>query len=137
MPSDETLVTLTLSLEAVEGVDPNTTHQWAQQLLREIRTLEVTSASFARDETAPPGTKVVEPISLGTILTIVAPILIPQVFRLVEHWMQRHERQPLIIEAERNGQKVKIVIPASVKPEQVSQYVQTVMRGLALEVEGR
>ena len=60
-----------------------------RQLLSELRELDVESAELAKGDSAPSGTKSVDPVMLGNIAIAVLPAFLPKVVDTVQAWMTR------------------------------------------------
>jgi len=60
-----------------------------RQLLSELRELDVESAELAKGDSAPSGTKSVDPIMLGNIAIAVLPAFLPKVVDTVQAWATR------------------------------------------------
>jgi hypothetical protein len=60
-----------------------------RQLLSELRELDVESAELAKGESAPRGTKSVDPVLMGNIAIAVLPAILPNVISLVQAWASR------------------------------------------------
>ena len=60
-----------------------------RQLLSELRELDVESAELAKGDSAPSGTKSVDPVMLGNIAIAVLPAFLPKVVDTVQAWATR------------------------------------------------
>ena len=60
-----------------------------RQLLSELRELNVESAELAKGDSAPSGTKSVDPVLMGNIAIAVLPAVLPSVIGLVQAWATR------------------------------------------------
>ena len=60
-----------------------------RQLLSELRGLDVESAELATGDSAPSGTKSVDPVMLGNIAIAVLPAFLPKVVDTVQAWVMR------------------------------------------------
>lgn len=60
-----------------------------RQLLSELRELDVESAVLAKGDSAPSGTKSVDPVMLGSIAIAVLPAFLPKVVDTVQAWATR------------------------------------------------
>jgi len=63
--------------------------QMTRQLLAELREMDVESAELAKGDSAPSGTKSVDPVMMGNIAIAVLPSVLPNVIGLVQAWMTR------------------------------------------------
>ena len=60
-----------------------------RQLLSELRELDIESAELAKGDSAPSGTKSVDPVMLGNIVIAVLPAFLPKVVDTVQAWATR------------------------------------------------
>jgi len=60
-----------------------------RQLLSELRELNVESAELAKGDSAPSGTKSVDPVVLGNIAIAVLPAFLPKIVDTVQSWATR------------------------------------------------
>jgi hypothetical protein len=61
----------------------------ARQLLSELREMEVESAELTRGDSAPAGTKSVDPVMAGSIAIAVLPTLLPKIVEGIQAWVLR------------------------------------------------
>lgn len=99
---------LVLSIKADPETDAEELEELTRQLREEIMELDVESADFAGVEEVPAGAKVVEPISLGTVLVTLLATggVITTLINAIQAWLTRHERQSITIEID--GDKLEI-----------------------------
>jgi len=113
-----------LELRLEVSVNDSTTDEldWTtRQLLAELRDTNVESAELAGDETAPRGTKAVDPVTLGAIAIVVLPTVLPKVIELVQAWMLRGQGRVVKFKGKIAGQNITF----EGQPEDLQKLIST------------
>jgi hypothetical protein len=123
---------LTLAVEGTPDSDPEELAQLTSQLRNQLLQLDVESVELVRRGEAPPGSKVVDPITIGTLVVTLAPSVIQAVIAFVQNW---HKNRPV--------SSVKIALGddslelTDVSAERVEQLTRAFMARHPLIVEDR
>lgn len=101
-------IQLTLTLDPDSSLDSEGLQNLTLQLREEILELDVEDAKLGRLATAPDGSKVVEPFSLGTIVVtlLAAGGVITTLINAIQSWLTRHDRRSITLEID--GDKLQI-----------------------------
>ena len=92
-------IQIRLDIQGDEDTDEREMADLTQQLQEEVLTVDVESADLPPRESAPPGAKAADPISLGTILVAMAAGGTFGVLANVLHsWITRHDRISVSVE---------------------------------------
>jgi len=92
-----------------------------RQLLSELRELDVESAELAKGDSAPIGTKSVDPVLMGNIAIAVLPAILPNVISLVQGWASRGQGR--IVKFKGRG------IEFEGSPEELQKFLATFEKG--------
>jgi hypothetical protein len=98
-----------LTLDAGPRADAEELEQLTRQLRAELLELDVESVNLLKAGKAPERTKVVEPISWGTILLTLAASggVLTSLINLLQSWLNRHENSSLILEIQGDRLELK------------------------------
>lgn len=99
---------LVVNLDAGPEADDEDLAYRTHQLRRELLELDVESVDLVRADEAPPGAKVVEPFSWGTLIITLAAsggVLVPTI-NTIQAWLLRDEQRSVTLEID--GDKLEI-----------------------------
>ena len=85
---ENTKAEFNIEVSAADATDEEL-DRMTRQLLSELRELNVESAELAKGESAPTGTKSVDPIIMGNIAVAVLPSFLPKLVDFVQAWTSR------------------------------------------------
>ena len=80
--------------------------QMTRQLLSEVREMDVESAELTAGETAPVGTKAVDPVQIGSLAVTVLPALLPKLIEAVQAWAMRGSNRTVKFKGKIGGQVI-------------------------------
>jgi hypothetical protein len=89
-PQQRATERLTLAIEGTPDSDREELAQLTGQLRSQLLELDVERVDLVRGGQAPPGSKVVDPITIGAIIITLAPTVIQAVVGLVQNWHKDH-----------------------------------------------
>jgi hypothetical protein len=89
-PQQRATERLTLEIEGTPDSDREELAQLTGQLRSQLLELDVERVDLVRGGQAPPGSKVVDPITIGAIIITLAPTVIQAVVGLVQNWHKDH-----------------------------------------------
>ena len=78
-----------------------------RQLLRELREADVESAELAKSDSAPQGTKSIDPVTIGSIVVAVVPAVVPKVFEMAQAWATRGQGRTVKFKGKVGGQMIE------------------------------
>lgn len=116
-----------LSISLRDNVDDDELDRLTRQLRDEIDELDVEAARLARG-TPEPGAKG-DPITIGGIVVALASAgVFTGLVELLKSWALRREGRTVTLKAKAGDQEVELTYsPAETSPEQMTQFVNTVM----------
>ena len=79
----------------------------ARQLLSELRDMDVESAELAKGDSAPSGTKSVDPVTIGSIAIAVLPTMLPKVVDGIQAWALRGNNRTVKFKGKVGGQAIE------------------------------
>ena len=89
-PQQRATERLTLAIEGTPDSDREELAHLTGQLRSQLLELDVERVDLVRGGQAPPGSKVVDPITIGAIIITLAPTVIQAVVGLVQNWHKDH-----------------------------------------------
>jgi hypothetical protein len=76
--------------------------------------------------TAPQGTRVVDPITLGVLMLTILPAAIPPLIKLIQDWATRAEGREVEIELHSpKGRSARIKVSGNVSAEKIDELIET------------
>lgn len=126
MPSspDPAAAAPAVTLSAVVGeadADPERVDSLARYLLTELRELDDVDVALTREGEAPPGSKVVDPITIGGLLiTLLSSQALPHVIELIRGWLGRGaERETRAVKLELDGDSLELTAATAEEQERL------------------
>ncbi len=131
LSSNENPINLTLHVEYDEHIDADTVDRLTRALAMEMRALDIESVTTSGPGVAaPPGTKAIDPFSLGALFVGVLPEALPKVLEYIYAWATRGANPTVKIKAQRGDRLVEVEYPKSMALDDVEQHVTMVLRVL-------
>jgi len=115
---------LQLEISAEDASTEDIDHM-ARQLLSELRETEVESAELAHGGPAPTGTKAIDPVTTGTIVMTVLPVVLPKVIDMVQAWATRRNGRTVKFKGKIGKQEIEFEGP----PEELKKLLETLGGG--------
>ncbi len=101
------------------------------QLRAELEDLDVESVGFMRDRAVPEGAKVLDPVTLGTLIVVVLPTVLPKVMEFIQAWTLRDEGHTVKIKVQRGDRSIEVEYPKAMTPEEAKKHIDLVMDELS------
>jgi hypothetical protein len=79
----------------------------ARQLVSELKEMEVESVNLASGESAPAGTKAVDPVTTGAIVLAVLPTFLPKIVDFIQAWSLRGQGRIVKFKGKISGQVIE------------------------------
>ncbi len=131
MSLDVNMATLTLSIDTQDDVDADELNRLTGQLRAELEDLDVESVGFMRDRAVPEGAKVLDPVTLGTLIVVVLPTVLPKVMEFIQAWTLRDEGHTVKIKVQRGDRSIEVEYPKAMTPEEAKKHIDLVMDELS------
>jgi hypothetical protein len=126
VPPDVNTVTLILQIDAQADFDAEKLRQLTGYLRSELKDMDLESVTDVRNQAVPPGAKVVDPLTLGAIIVVVLPEVLPKVLEYIQAWTLRHEGQTIKIKAQHGDRSVDVEYPLSMSPDEAKKHIDMV-----------
>jgi hypothetical protein len=81
--------------------------QMTRQLLRELREMNLESASLVKSGHIPSGTKSADPVTIGALAVVVLPNLLPKVVEAIQAWALRGQGKTVKFKGKINGTMIE------------------------------
>lgn len=132
----EELLDLTISLQ--DRVDQDELDRLTRQLCNEINELDVEDVYLAKGSELPVGAKG-DPITVGSIVVALASAgVFTGLVELIKSWALRREGRTITVRAKVGEREVELAYsPAETSPEEMIQFVDTVMGTLQKRTRSR
>lgn len=103
--SDSETIHFNITVSAPDHTDDEH-DQLTRQLLRDLKDLDVESATLARGDAAPSGAKAAEVITTGTIALAVLPTMLPKVLEFLQAWSLQGKGRMIKFKGKIAGQNI-------------------------------
>ena len=130
-PLDVNTVTLMLHIDAQADVDAEKLSQLTGYLRSELEDMDIESVTDVRNQAAPPGAKVVDPLTAGALIVAVLPAVLPKVMEFIQAWTLRGEGHTVKIKAQRGDRSVEVEYPMRMAPDEAKKHIDMVMDTLS------
>lgn len=125
MTEETSAIPFALVIDLEPGSTPEELDEATRQLLDELAQAEVESAHLAPSGPAPEGSKTADPVTVGAIVVLVLPTLLPKLVDFVQAWALRGQGRVTKfkgkvaghdIEFEGTGEELKAVLATLAAP---------------------
>jgi hypothetical protein len=104
---------------------------YTYSLYNDIQEIGVEKISLSRKEVYATGEKSIDPITLGTILLTISPLVLTSLLQLIHDWSLRHKDQTIKISYKnRKGEELKIELPVDMSKQDSQDCVDLVIGAL-------
>jgi hypothetical protein len=130
VPPDVNTITLMLHIDA-QNIDTDKLIQLTGYLRSELQDMDIESVMDVRNQVVPPGAKVVDPLTVGALLIVVLPAVLPKVMEFIQSWTLRGEDRTVKIKARRGDRSVEVEYPMRMTPDEAKKHMDMVMDRLS------
>lgn len=131
VPSDVNTVTLMLHIDAQADIDTDKLSQLTGYLRSELEDMDIESVTDVRNQVVPPGAKVVDPLTAGSLIVAVLPEVLPKVMEFIQAWTLRGEGHTMKVKAQRGDRSVEVEYPMRMAPDEAKKHIDMVMDTLS------
>ncbi len=127
MEHDMHVAQLTLQIDADAAYHAEELDRLTRQLRDELQDVpEVESAELLKGGTAPAGSKVVDPITIGALLIAILPGAIPKLLEVINGWSMRGENRKIKIKTQVGDRAVEVeYAPSTMSQQELKTLVET------------
>lgn len=131
IPPDVNTVTLMLHIDAQADIDTDKLSQLTGYLRSELEDMDIESVTDVHNQAVPPGAKVVDPLTAGSLIVVVLPAVLPKVMEFIQAWTLRGEGHTVKIKAQRGDRSVEVEYPMRMAPDEAKKHIDMVMDTLS------
>jgi hypothetical protein len=100
-------------------------------LLKEIQELDVESVELEKGEQLPEGTKSGELVTLGSLVVVLLPAVVPKVIELLQAWSTRADNRIVKIKAQVEDRSIEVEYsPATMSTDELKRLVNSLSEAL-------
>ena len=130
--SQNEVVELIVQVELVDSSDEEIDQETRRLRNEIVDLLDVESATLQTEQSsAPPGTKPIDPVTLGVLIVAVAPIAVTKFLEFLQAWAMRREGRTVKIKIQNaKGSLIEIEVPATTSTAEIQKWIGLIKESL-------
>lgn len=127
MTQNADMITLRVHVDTQDDVDTDELYRFTRDLQVRLERLDVASVEPTSDQVPQPGTKGVDPITVGALIVVVVQTALPKVVDFLQAWSLRNQGNTVKVEVQRGNQAIKVEFSETTDPEKIKKHIETVL----------
>lgn len=132
MTLDTNLVSLVVHVDKGD-LDSNELSQLTRDLQTRLESTDIESVDLMREQAPHPGTKAVDPVTVGALTVVVVQAVLPKVLDFLQAWSLRNQGQTVRVKVQHGNESVEAEFSGTTDPDKIKQYIEIIVNPMRME----